>query len=127
MRRYVFPILLGAALVLGCQQEPPEPEAASPPAVVEQPATPPPVAAETFAETSAESTSAALTVDDIERIHLAELLELRDAGEVFIIDVRSPQYYVEGHIPGAVNIPAGKVREMIDMVPKGKKIVTYCT
>ena len=43
-----------------------------------------------------------------------------------ILDVRSPQEYGTWHIPGAVNIPLGKLRTEMDRVPKDKPVYVYC-
>lgn len=113
-------IAIAGLLTVGCQEEPPEPEVS---AGYEQPTTPPPYA-------SSETATAAdgqMTIDDVDKITVDELLQLREADNVTVIDVRSAQYYVESHIPGAINIPANQTTAMIDMIPKGKKIVTYCT
>ena len=45
---------------------------------------------------------------DVDFISPAELMALIDSGEtVNIIDVREPQEYNHGYIPGAINIPRG--------------------
>lgn len=43
-----------------------------------------------------------------------------------IIDVRGPQEYELSHIPGAVNIPLGKLRSQLDKIPKDKPLFVYC-
>jgi NADPH-dependent 2,4-dienoyl-CoA reductase/sulfur reductase-like enzyme/peroxiredoxin family protein/rhodanese-related sulfurtransferase/TusA-related sulfurtransferase len=43
-----------------------------------------------------------------------------------IIDVRGPQEYETWHIPGAVNIPLGKLRRAIDGIPRDKPVYVYC-
>jgi NADPH-dependent 2,4-dienoyl-CoA reductase/sulfur reductase-like enzyme/peroxiredoxin family protein/rhodanese-related sulfurtransferase/TusA-related sulfurtransferase len=43
-----------------------------------------------------------------------------------ILDVRSPQEYELWHIPGAVNIPLGKLRSQIDRIPRDKPVFVYC-
>ena len=43
-----------------------------------------------------------------------------------LLDVRSPQEYEAWHIPGAVNIPLGKLRTRIDTLPKDKPVYVYC-
>jgi NADPH-dependent 2,4-dienoyl-CoA reductase/sulfur reductase-like enzyme/peroxiredoxin family protein/rhodanese-related sulfurtransferase len=46
--------------------------------------------------------------------------------EGMILDVRSPQEYELWHIPGAVNIPLGKLRSQLDKIPKDRMIYLYC-
>ena len=43
-----------------------------------------------------------------------------------ILDVRSPQEYEHWHIPGAVNIPLGKLRSRADSLPKDRPVYVYC-
>jgi len=44
----------------------------------------------------------------------------------FLVDVRTPQEFSGGHIPGAVNIPLDELRSRLEELPKGKKIAAYC-
>lgn len=39
-------------------------------------------------------------------------------GKVLIVDVREPQEYATGHIPGAINIPRGMLTSRIDQIPE---------
>ncbi|MEG3792070.1 rhodanese-like domain-containing protein [Lysobacter sp. CCNWLW3] len=44
-----------------------------------------------------------------------------------LIDARSPQMYAQGHVPGAVNIPHGKiVGSRMDAYPPATLFVVYC-
>lgn len=43
-----------------------------------------------------------------------------------IIDVRPPDMFNLSHIPGAINIPHGKLRKELDKLPKDKDIYLYC-
>ena len=43
-----------------------------------------------------------------------------------ILDVRSPQEYGLWHIPGAVNLPLGKLRSQLNQVPADKMVYLYC-
>jgi len=44
----------------------------------------------------------------------------------FVLDVRTPEEYVAGHVPGAVNIPYDQVGARLAEVPKDKQVVLYC-
>jgi phage shock protein E len=44
----------------------------------------------------------------------------------FVLDVRSPEEYIAGHVPGAVNIPHDQVAARLAEVPKDKDVVLYC-
>ncbi len=43
-----------------------------------------------------------------------------------ILDVRSAPEYDAWHIPGAVNIPLGKLRGNLDQLPRAQPILVYC-
>jgi rhodanese-related sulfurtransferase len=45
----------------------------------------------------------------------------------FILDVRTPDEYAEGHVPGAVNIPFDALPGRLDELPATREeIVVYC-
>ena len=43
-----------------------------------------------------------------------------------VLDVRTPQEYAEGHVPGAVNVPHDQLASRLAEVPKDKDVVLYC-
>lgn len=43
-----------------------------------------------------------------------------------LIDVRSPEEYARGHVPGANNIPIDRLRERILEIPKDLEVGVYC-
>ena len=55
-----------------------------------------------------------------------ELRALVPAGEVVVLDVRPPEEYLAGHIPGARSIPVGELAERIAELPEDSEIVVYC-
>jgi rhodanese-related sulfurtransferase len=42
-----------------------------------------------------------------------------------VIDVRSPQEYAAGHLPGAENIPADELERHLAEIPSDKPVVVY--
>jgi rhodanese-related sulfurtransferase len=56
------------------------------------------------------------------------LLERQQKGDqtTYVLDVRSPEEYASGHVPGAVNIPYDQLASRISEVPKDKDVVLYC-
>ena len=46
--------------------------------------------------------------------------------QLFVLDVRTPQEYAEGHVPGAVNVPQDQLASRLAEVPKDKDVVIYC-
>jgi len=58
---------------------------------------------------------------------LDEALARRDRGQAVLVDVRSAAAFAEGHIPGAINIPAGEIRtRMAELRKTGKLPILYC-
>jgi rhodanese-related sulfurtransferase len=43
-----------------------------------------------------------------------------------VLDVRSPEEFKEGHVPGAVNVPYDQIATRLSEVPKDKDVVLYC-
>ncbi len=64
---------------------------------------------------------------EVARISAEDLREKMKAGTVTVVDVRDASAYAAGHIPGALLIPLPSVESNVDLLPKGKEIVTYCT
>jgi rhodanese-related sulfurtransferase len=44
----------------------------------------------------------------------------------YLLDVRTPQEFASGHIPGAVNIPVDDLRSRLGELPHDQKIAVYC-
>lgn len=57
---------------------------------------------------------------------LASFKEAVAVQDPFLLDVRQPGEYAEGHIPGAVNIPLRELGEHIDMIPTDRPVIVYC-
>jgi rhodanese-related sulfurtransferase len=68
-----------------------------------------------------------LTVkDELEPIPRRELLERARKGLVTVLDVRPPEEFASGHVPGAVNIPLKDLATRLKQLPKHQQIVAYC-
>jgi rhodanese-related sulfurtransferase len=51
----------------------------------------------------------------------------RETPDFVLLDVRSPQLYAQGHVPGAINLPHGKIVESkLAQFPSDAKFVVYC-
>ena len=50
----------------------------------------------------------------------------RHPDHLFVLDVRTPQEYAEGNVPGAVNVPYDQLASRLAEVPKDKDVVLYC-
>lgn len=55
-----------------------------------------------------------------------ELLRRVRHGEVTVLDVRPPEEYRAGHIPGAVSIPVSELAARLGELPKDREVVAYC-
>ena len=53
-------------------------------------------------------------------------LAARGSSDAIILDVRDKDEAMSGMIKGAVNIPAGELKERMKELPKNKQIVAYC-
>jgi hypothetical protein len=65
--------------------------------------------------------------DDAPRISLADAKKDYDGGTAIIMDVRNEEAYKQEHIKGAINLNQGVNDERLQKVPKGKKIIAYCS
>jgi NADPH-dependent 2,4-dienoyl-CoA reductase/sulfur reductase-like enzyme/rhodanese-related sulfurtransferase len=68
--------------------------------------------------------AAGLLRGDHPQIHLESLLE---GGErPFVLDVRTPAEFEQGHLPAAINISIDELRDRRAELPTDRPIVTYC-
>ena len=56
---------------------------------------------------------------------MAELAERLDAGAV-VVDVRQPDEYLGGHVPGAVLIPLNDVPDRYGELPTDREVLVVC-
>ncbi len=64
--------------------------------------------------------------DDLEPVPARELLERARKGLVTVLDVRPPEEFAAGHVPGAVNIPVHELEKRLAELPKRREVVAYC-
>ena len=62
----------------------------------------------------------------IGRITASDLAARLDSGTAAVVDVRSRAEWESGHIPGALNIPAGEVADRLAELPQGGPVVVHC-
>jgi rhodanese-related sulfurtransferase len=68
-----------------------------------------------------------LVAQEAARMLLDEFKKLHAAGKVLTVDVRSERDFLNGHIPGAINIPLGTEHRHVSKLRGEKRtIVTYC-
>ena len=44
----------------------------------------------------------------------------------YLVDVRTPEEFTAGHIPGAINIPVDELRSRLNELPQDRGIAAYC-
>ena len=64
--------------------------------------------------------------DEMEPVPAADLIERAKKGLVTVLDVRPPEEFAAGHVPGAVNIPIHELEKRLAELPKRKEVVAYC-
>jgi ArsR family transcriptional regulator len=64
--------------------------------------------------------------DSMEPISRAELLQRTRDGLVTVLDVRPEDEFAVGHLPGALNIPLGRLEARLTELNPGQEIVAYC-
>ena len=65
--------------------------------------------------------------DNAVRITVEEAKALFDKGEAVFVDTRAAVIWAKEHIKGAINIPAEEAAMRGNEIPKGKKIIAYCS
>src|ERR1700720_4454167 len=64
--------------------------------------------------------------DSLEAVSRDELLQQARAGLVTVLDVRPPDEFALGHLPGAVNIPLRELEARLADLDPSQEIVAYC-
>lgn len=64
---------------------------------------------------------------DAPRISLVDAKKHFDEKTAVFIDTHPANQFELEHIPGAINIQPNTIRQNLDKVPKGKKIIVYCS
>jgi rhodanese-related sulfurtransferase/rubrerythrin len=74
-------------------------------------------------------TKLACAADEITTLAPSKIKAILDKdkkGEFLLLDVRQPDEYEAGHIPGAMLIPLGELEARREELARDKKIITYC-
>ena len=64
--------------------------------------------------------------DALEPIAREELLARARDGLVTVLDVRPPEEYAAGHVPGAINVPLERLEQQLDRLDPAQEVVAYC-
>ncbi len=64
--------------------------------------------------------------ETMEVINSNVLLDRVRRGEVTVLDVRPPEEFRAGHIPGAISVPLDGLERRLEELPRDREIVAYC-
>src|SRR5206468_13122462 len=64
--------------------------------------------------------------DALEPVSRKDLISRLRDGLVTVLDVRPEDEFALGHLPGALNIPLGKLEKRLSELPTGREVIAYC-
>jgi len=64
--------------------------------------------------------------DALEPVPAGELLARVRDGLVTVLDLRPPEEFAQGHLPGALNIPLDRLEARLAELPADRLVVAYC-
>lgn len=64
--------------------------------------------------------------DGMEPVTRRELADRMRDGLVIVIDVRPPDEFALGHVPGAISVPLGELQARLSEFDKDREVVAYC-
>ena len=64
--------------------------------------------------------------DQLEPVPAQELLSRANSALVTVLDVRPPEEFAQGHIPGALNIPLDDLASQLHALPNDQEVIAYC-
>ncbi|KAF0864928.1 metalloregulator ArsR/SmtB family transcription factor [Pseudomonas sp. LD120] len=62
----------------------------------------------------------------LEGISREELRQRLQEGAMTLLDVRSPEEFAQGHLPGAINIPLDELEQRLAELTADQELVAYC-
>ena len=63
----------------------------------------------------------------VERVSISDARVAVEKGDAVFVDVRQAGQYQSGHIAGALSLPEAEIPTRGSSLPKGKKVITYCS
>ena len=70
--------------------------------------------------------AAGLLRGDHPQIDLEAVLAAAPEQRPLLVDVRTPQEFSQGHIPGALNVPVDDLRSRLGELPRDRQLAVYC-
>jgi len=64
--------------------------------------------------------------DALEAVSRTDLISRLRDGLVTVLDVRPEDEFALGHVPGALNIPLGKLEQRLGELPVDREVIAYC-
>lgn len=64
--------------------------------------------------------------DDLEPVSRETLRKRLQDGSVTVLDVRPPDEFAVGHVPGAVNVPLEMLEQQLKVLDPAQEVVAYC-
>ena len=64
--------------------------------------------------------------DELEPVSRKDLISRLRDGLVTILDVRPEDEFALGHLPGAINVPLGKLEQRLGEFPMDREVIAYC-
>jgi rhodanese-related sulfurtransferase len=64
--------------------------------------------------------------DALEPVTRKDLVSRLRKGLVTVLDVRPEDEFALGHLPGALNIPLGKLKHRLGELPADREVIAYC-
>lgn len=64
--------------------------------------------------------------DALDAVGFDALEQMLSDGLVTLLDVRPPDEFANGHVPGALNIPLSELKARLDEIPSNLEVVAYC-
>ena len=78
-------------------------------------------------QTVPQETATPATVEEVQRVSLADAKVAFDAGTAVFLDVRDESSFAASHIPGAVLIPVAELPTRLGELDPSTWIIPYCT
>lgn len=73
-----------------------------------------------------EAQAAAPHIAEVKTLLATDLVGMVERGEIVLIDVRSPEEFAEGRIPGALNAPIETFDPQAIPIESGRETILYC-
>jgi len=64
--------------------------------------------------------------DRLEAVSFGDLQQRVADGLVTVIDVRPPDEFASGHVPGAINLPLAELESRLGELPPDLEVIAYC-